>query len=101
MRNREDANAVTGEWLIFAKHGDFKYILSLAGHKEGINRREGDQKICDRICRSCGAEFPFLFPGKIESCLDTEIAGMLAQLADALEESAVPRIGLHYRRVTT
>jgi hypothetical protein len=61
ISNRQEMNELTGEWLIYARHEDFNYVLSLAGHKEGVNRREGDQRIFDRIYKSCSAEFPFLF----------------------------------------
>lgn len=45
---------LTGEWIIFAKHGGVNYYLSLDTH------RSGDQNIFDRIMNYCPRNFPDL-----------------------------------------
>jgi hypothetical protein len=54
IEQREDAGQLTGEWIIFAKHGGQNYYLCLATH------HSGDQAIFDRIKSTCFPQFPFL-----------------------------------------
>lgn len=49
-RNKE----LTGEWIVFAKHGGRNYYLCLNRHEAG------DQVIVDRIKENCVSEFPFI-----------------------------------------
>lgn len=44
--------ALTGEWIVFAKHDDLNYYLTLGVHGD-------DRRIWSR-CRACAAEFPEL-----------------------------------------
>ena len=46
---------LTGDWLIFAKHGGVNFYLDLASHKEG------DEFVMTKLRSACAAEFPFLF----------------------------------------
>lgn len=48
---------LTGEWIIFARHAERNYYLSLATHADG----RAPERLLDRLCRECEAEFPFLF----------------------------------------
>jgi hypothetical protein len=54
LENRADQNTLTGEWIVFAKHGGQNYYLCLNTH------RAGDQMIMDRIRTHCTRDFPFL-----------------------------------------
>lgn len=49
------AQALTGEWLLFAKHQDQNYYLSLASHDKNTHDHVRHQ--IDAICRN---EFPFI-----------------------------------------
>lgn len=51
---RAAANAMTGEWLIFAKHSGCNYYLALGEHTSG------DDVLRARIDATCIQEFPFL-----------------------------------------
>jgi hypothetical protein len=51
---RSDANRLTGEWIVFAKHEGQNYYLCLGTHKSG------DGVIRQKIESVCVAEFPFL-----------------------------------------
>lgn len=48
---------LTGEWIVFAKHEDHRFYLTLASHAET------DDAIHKRILEWCRPEFPFLFEG--------------------------------------
>jgi hypothetical protein len=48
---------LTGDWIIFAKHGGVNFYLDLATHEEG---GESDT-IMTKLRRGCATEFPFLF----------------------------------------
>lgn len=50
---RNEAQKMTGEWIVYAIHNDENYYLTLATHKEG------DEVIAARV-RECAAEFPEL-----------------------------------------
>jgi hypothetical protein len=50
--DRARNSKLTGEWIIFAKHDDRNYYLTLGVHGD-------DAAIWDR-CRSCADEFPEL-----------------------------------------
>jgi hypothetical protein len=55
--HKEKANKgrLTGEWIVFKKHEEKSYYLTLAVHGEG------EEKIRDRMVAGCRAQFPFLF----------------------------------------
>jgi hypothetical protein len=46
---------LTGDWIIFAKHGGVNFYLDLATHEEG------DDAVMTKLRRGCATEFPFLF----------------------------------------
>jgi hypothetical protein len=54
LERRAEAQKLTGEWIIFAKHGGQNYYLCLATHNSK------DQATYDRITTVCFREFPFL-----------------------------------------
>jgi hypothetical protein len=53
MRRASDKK-MTGEWLVFARHGGKNYYLCIAGHKTG------DENVRAQIDSMCLTEFPFL-----------------------------------------
>jgi hypothetical protein len=61
---RNKACEMTGEWIIFAKVESINCFLTLACHREGKNRREGEYRIFERV-RQCELEFP-----EIASCIE-------------------------------
>ncbi|TGM14207.1 hypothetical protein EHQ81_08470 [Leptospira selangorensis] len=63
LKNRSLENRKTGEWIIYAKIDQHKYILTLANHREGKNRKESDLNIYKRISKICFDEFPELIKG--------------------------------------
>lgn len=52
--NRYHQDKLTGEWVVFAKHNNRNYYLSLCTHKMG------DQMIFDNIMENCIKDFPDL-----------------------------------------
>lgn len=52
---RDREGRLTGEWIIFAKHGGSNYYLSLSTHDQG------DQAIYDEIKTVCFSQFPCVF----------------------------------------
>lgn len=56
LEKREAQDKLTGEWIVFSKHGGKNYYLSLAMHDTG------DQIIYDQIKSVCFRQFPFLNP---------------------------------------
>ena len=54
LEGRQAQGKLTGEWIIFAKHGGKNYYLSLSTHNAG------DQAIFDEIKSICYPQFPFL-----------------------------------------
>jgi len=54
LEDRTEANKLTGEWIVFAKHGGQNYYLSLETHATG------DEEVFRRIETMCYPEFPFL-----------------------------------------
>ncbi len=54
FENRDRDGRLTGEWIVFAKHEEKNYYLTLCTHKVG------DQAIYDRIKTVCFPQFPFL-----------------------------------------
>jgi len=62
INNRSVENRKTGEWLIYAEKQTFRYILTMANHKEGKNQKETDANIFARIERMCFNEYPELKP---------------------------------------
>ncbi len=50
-----DAERLTGEWIVFAKHQGLNYYLTLATHDQTMHEHERQQ--IDAICCQ---EFPFL-----------------------------------------
>lgn len=53
---REAQDKLTGEWIVFAKHGGQNYYLCLATHETG------DQIIYNQIKSACFRQFPALNP---------------------------------------
>lgn len=53
MRRAKDS-ALTGDWLVFARHEGLNYYLCVAAHETG------DENIREWIDRLCVPEFPFL-----------------------------------------
>ncbi|SFK71680.1 hypothetical protein [Caulobacter sp. UNC279MFTsu5.1] len=51
---RKNRKKLTGEWIIYAKHGGKNYYLTLARHDEG------DENILERVTDYCVGEFPWL-----------------------------------------
>jgi len=59
LEDRSAAWKITGDWIIFAKHGGQNYYLGLVPHPEiGQNV---DQQIYDKLRQGSAWEFPFLF----------------------------------------
>jgi hypothetical protein len=54
FEQRQSDGKVTGEWIVFAKHGGKNYYLSLNVHSRD---KAGDQFIYDRIMQHCLADF--------------------------------------------
>lgn len=54
FEQRSEAGALTGEWIVFAKHQGRNFYLCLATHEMG------DKKIYEKIKVSCWHQFPFL-----------------------------------------
>ncbi|MFG0864637.1 hypothetical protein [Pseudomonas sp. FYR_7] len=54
-RRLAEKQALTGEWLMFAKHEGQNYYLTIANH-----RTETHQKVRSQIEQICFIEFPFL-----------------------------------------
>lgn len=54
VEKRNAEGKITGEWLVFAKHGGKNYYLSLNTHTDG------DQFIYDRIMEHCPRDVPEL-----------------------------------------
>jgi hypothetical protein len=52
---RRKNSKLTGEWIVFMKHNQKNYYLTLAEHDES------DEKIFNRIMTSCFVEFPELY----------------------------------------
>lgn len=55
LARRREAEAMTGEWLIFAKHEGQNYYLAIATHDVSTH-----QHIRQQIDQVCCVEFPFL-----------------------------------------
>ena len=54
VQNRETAGQLTGEWVIFIKHGGKNWYLCINTHSAG------DQFLYDRIAQDCVRDFPEL-----------------------------------------
>jgi len=54
IKQRADDGKLTGEWIVFAKHGGKNYYLCLATHNDR------DQLIYESIKTACWHQFPFL-----------------------------------------
>lgn len=54
VEERANNQKLTGEWIVFSKHGGSNYYLCLNTHEAG------DQNIADRIKANCAREFPFI-----------------------------------------
>ncbi|MBP7766639.1 MAG: hypothetical protein KA113_15740 [Syntrophaceae bacterium] len=54
LENRGRGGKLTGEWIVFAKHEEKNYYLTLCTHKVG------DQALYERINKICFPQFPFL-----------------------------------------
>lgn len=53
------ASGLTGDWIIYGKHGGQNYYLALATHEEGEG--ENAVKLYQKLKDGSAAEFPFLF----------------------------------------
>ena len=54
LARRRSEGKMTGEWIVYFQHKNQKFYLCLAKHDES------DEKILQRIKRTCVSEFPFL-----------------------------------------
>ncbi|QQO19484.1 hypothetical protein JJB98_06005 [Bradyrhizobium diazoefficiens] len=61
MTERANANRLTGDWIIFAKHDGENYYLDLAQHEEAEGPIKSDQ-LMQKLRAGSAAEFPFVFP---------------------------------------
>ncbi|WP_342714091.1 hypothetical protein [Bradyrhizobium sp. B039] len=61
MNERTNANRLTGDWIIFAKHDGQNYYLDLARHEEAQGPIRS-AALMQKLRASSAAEFPFLFP---------------------------------------
>jgi hypothetical protein len=62
IEERSGANRLTGDWIIFAKHGKNNYYLDLATHEEGEG--ENAPGLLNKLRNSSSMDFPFLFDGQ-------------------------------------
>lgn len=62
IKERSEANRLTGDWIIFAKHVGNNYYLDLATHEEG--EVENAPGLLDKLRNSSSWDFPFLFDGQ-------------------------------------
>jgi hypothetical protein len=60
MTERANANRLTGDWIIYAKHNGQNYYLDLAQHEEAEGHSNSDQ-LMRKLRAGSAAEFPFLF----------------------------------------
>lgn len=58
--DRADAGRLTGDWIIFGKHGGKNYYLDLAIHEEGRGLANAE-RLMHKLQAGSQAEFPFLF----------------------------------------
>jgi hypothetical protein len=56
--SRASENNITGEWIIFAKHNNKNYYLTLSSHTKG---KVEDEKLYRKILKNCSEQYPFLF----------------------------------------
>jgi hypothetical protein len=56
---------LTGDWIMFAKHGEVNFYLDLASHEEG----DEPNALMTKLRCGCATEFPFLFK-EPTSCAD-------------------------------
>ena len=62
LEERSEAKGVTGDWIVFAKHGGNNYYLDLATHEEGdVENAPG---LLNKLRNSSSMDFPFLFNGQ-------------------------------------
>lgn len=61
VEERSEANQLTGDWIIFAKHGGNNYYLDLATHEKGEVEKAPD--LLDKLRNGSSMDFPFLFEG--------------------------------------
>ena len=62
IEERSEANRLTGDWIIFAKHEGNNYYLDLATHEEG--EVENAPGLLNKLRNSSSMDFPFLFDGQ-------------------------------------
>jgi hypothetical protein len=62
IEKRSEANRVTGDWIIFAKHEGHNYYLDLGTHEEG--RVEKAPVLLNKLRNGSSMDFPFLFDGQ-------------------------------------
>lgn len=60
LTERANANRLTGDWIIFAKHGGQNYYLDLARHEEA-DGPVNSAALIRKLRNGSQAEFPFLF----------------------------------------
>ncbi len=53
FERRAEERRLTGEWIVFDRTGAGNHYLTLARHREGENRKEGDRRVFARVeeCR--------------------------------------------------
>lgn len=56
FEQRSERQALTGEWIVFAKHDGQNYYLRACKHSDPSN----DQKLYNEIEQACFRQFPFL-----------------------------------------
>lgn len=59
LERRSAAKELTGDWIIFAKHGGQNYYLGLVPHPAA--GQNVDPQIYDKLRQGSAWEFPFLF----------------------------------------
>lgn len=59
LERRSAAKELTGDWIIFAKHGGQNYYLGLVRHPAA--GQNVDPQIYDKLRQGSAWEFPFLF----------------------------------------
>jgi hypothetical protein len=57
LEDRATAKRMTGDWIIFAKHGGQNFYLDLATHEEG----QDPDRLRQKLRQGSACEFPFLF----------------------------------------
>jgi hypothetical protein len=62
MSALEERSELTGDWIVFAKHGGNNYYLDLATHEEG--KPQNAPGLLAKLRNGSAMDFPFLFDGR-------------------------------------